>query len=84
MEVNEVLLDILNEVRKISSEQSSTNAKLEACVKMTDRQEEDIKALQITDNEVHKHGVILKGMLWVYGIIFSGVLVKYIASKVLS
>ena len=84
MEVNEVLLEILSEVKKLSSEQATTNAKLEACIKMTDRQESDIRILQANDSEVHKHGVILKGMLWMYGLIIAGIVGKIIGSKFLT
>ena len=82
MEVNDVLLEILSEVKKLSSEQATTNAKLENCVKTTDRQEVDIKQLQNTGVEVQKHSTIIKGMLWVYGLVIAGVIGKYITTKI--
>ena len=84
MEVNEVLLEILDEVKKLAVEQASVNARLEACVLMTNRQDADIKVLQVNDSEVHKHGVILKGMLWMYGLIVAGLVGKLLSSKFLS
>lgn len=84
MEINEVLLEILSEVKKLTSEQSTTNAKLEACIKMTDRQDIEIRTLQANNTEVHRHGVIIKGMLWMYGIIISGLIVKFFSSKLFS
>ena len=81
MEVNEVLLEILDQVKRVANEQSAFNARLESVSKITDRQEVDIKELQVVSQDVHRHGVILKGFLWVYGLIISGVLVKLISSK---
>ena len=84
MEIDQVLYEILSEVRKLSAEQSAVNAKLENCIKTTDRQDSDIRQLQVVANDTHRHSLILKAMVWVYGLVIAGFIGKFLTSKFLS
>lgn len=66
-----ILMEILNEVKSLAVKHAEIDAKLDSALLINGKQEEEIKVIQSSIKAVHEHSVIIKAMLWVYGIIVS-------------
>lgn len=69
--MDEILMEILSEVKSLAIKHAEIGSKLDAALMIDDRQEKDIQLLKESVKSVHEHGVIIKAMLWVYGIVVS-------------
>lgn len=81
IDVNDIHLEILEEIKKLAVEQATLKATIEAHLVQCDKIEEDIKDLQKDTIKLNKHDFIIKGMLWVYGAIISTLLYKFIPGR---
>lgn len=63
--------EILSEVRSLSDRTSRIETHIEYQKEQFQRIEKALVALEETKAEVHKHGIQLKGMTWVFGVIVS-------------
>jgi hypothetical protein len=76
--MDEVLYEILQEVKNLSVQQAELRAILEGHKNSDAKQDIEIAELRESVKSVREHGVIIKAMLWVYGIIVSFIISKEI------
>lgn len=81
MQITDLQKEILDEIKKIAVDQSTLKANIESYMKQTDKHEVQLQKIEEKLTEVNKHGVIIKGMLWVYGLIVSLLIGKYITNR---
>jgi len=80
-DVDEIQQEILREIKHLSIDQATIKAKLDSYLTNQDRLETSLKDVKKEVNKVSRHEYIIKGMLWVYGVLFSFVLYKFFPSR---
>lgn len=76
--MDDILVEILTEIKNLSVQHAETKTLLEAHIACDKDQDKQIEEIQSNVKDVKTHGTIIKGMLWVYGIIVSLLISKEI------
>lgn len=69
--MDEILYEILEEVKGLAVKHAEIKGLLDAHIQKDIKQDAEIADLKDSVKSVREHGIIIKGMLWVYGIIVS-------------
>lgn len=72
---NEYFKEIMGALKDISVEQAALKERVEANIKVSSR---TVEELERTTKKVERHDTFVKVSLWFYGLIISGLGLKYI------
>lgn len=74
--MNDVQMEILESIKKLAVEQATIKGHLESYLKQSDRQEKSIDEMQKKLAHVNGYVNIFKGVIWFFGVVLSGILIK--------
>lgn len=74
--MNDLQHEILAEIKDLAVAQATLSTKLDSYLECQTKLEVDVIALKEGIKDVSKHDFILKGTLWLYGIILSAFIYK--------
>lgn len=78
MTVNDIQHEILAEIKDLSVQQATFSTKLDSYLENQHRLENDIIALKEAIKPISRHESILKGFLWIIGIMIPAFIYKFI------